>query len=501
MTGGKTMHAHSFQRGSVLITALLFAAIIAISLGSYIQLALSSAKLANRSFYANAGMNLADTGLEQSLWSLNNSSWTGTAGFVARSGHAGQWQGTFPSTSTYYQFSHGVRGQVKVWVDTATGTPHAVAQATVTLGNGSTVVKMAEAYMQKRSYFANGLVAKNTITFSGNNAAVDSWDSGYDPAHPLNTPIAYIGSGPLKNSRDHGQVGSLSVNVGAIGVNNADINGFVAIGSASLSGVSVGPQGFVGPYGTPNGTIDTSHVTYDFTTSFPDVSAPSSGITQSYTIAAIGSSITLPRAADAASSDGKYYYYVPSISLSGNGTTLSIGGSSAKVVIILTAASGNSVSISGHGGIAIPTGSSLAMYTSANVAIAGNGVANGTYNAAQALSASNTPNQPIAFQLYGTRSEAQVATSGKQNFSISGNGVLSGIVYAPNADVSMNGGGNSGQVLGAMVADTVSLTGNSVFHYDESLSKFGSSNLWAVTKWRELTTTSDRNAYAAQLAF
>jgi hypothetical protein len=457
------MNPQQSTRGSALVVALIFAAIIAISLTSYIQLSVNSLKLAQRSFYANAAINLVDTGLEQTLWSLNHSNWTG-AGFTQVSGTTTQWQGTFPSSTGYFTFNQGVAGQVKVWVDQGTASlPHVVAQAIITLGDGTTLTKQAEVYMHRSSYFNNGLVAKDRITFSGNNASVDSWNS--DPDNdPATAAIPYSSS----VAHDSGKIGSTSVQTDSISVSNADIYGYAAVGSSSLSGISVGSNGLVGPYGTPNGTIDTTHVTYDFTTSFADPTAPT---TTGYSIGAIISDTSLPRAGDSAAADGYYYYSVPIISLSGSNSTLSIAGSNSKVVLVVTNTAGTSVGVTGHGGINIATGSSLALYTSGTVSIAGNGISNGTYDASQAISSSNTPNQPASFQLYGTLPASQ--TPPYQSISVSGNGILSGGVYAPNASISLTGGGSNGTVLGAMVGNTVSVTGNSTFHYDESARQFG----------------------------
>src|SRR5687768_3116207 len=106
------MHSFKSNRGSVLVVALVFAAILAISLTSYLRLSLNSGKLANRSFYMNAAQNLVDTGLERTLWCLNNeylytpSHWS-TGGFAARAGFTEQYQATFPSPSDYYPLSGG----------------------------------------------------------------------------------------------------------------------------------------------------------------------------------------------------------------------------------------------------------------------------------------------------------------------------------------------------------------------------------------------------------
>src|SRR3954470_16185058 len=101
----RTFHS---QRGTVLIVALIFAAILALSITSFLKLAGNASKLANRSFYLDGAQNLVDTGLEQALYSLNNSALTTTAGFSPRASYAGQYQGTFSS----FTFSGNVTGEI-----------------------------------------------------------------------------------------------------------------------------------------------------------------------------------------------------------------------------------------------------------------------------------------------------------------------------------------------------------------------------------------------------
>jgi hypothetical protein len=59
------------QRGSALLTALIFAIIIVIAVVSSISLSKQSLKLAHRTFFADAANNLAETGLEEAVWSFN----------------------------------------------------------------------------------------------------------------------------------------------------------------------------------------------------------------------------------------------------------------------------------------------------------------------------------------------------------------------------------------------------------------------------------------------
>src|SRR5215207_3372902 len=113
------MRSLNKSRGSALIVALIFSALLAISITSYLKLALNAGKLANRSFYLNAAQNLVDTGMERAIWSLNNeylyaspANWT-TGSFTARAGYTNEYQGTFPSANTFYTLSGGAKGQVK----------------------------------------------------------------------------------------------------------------------------------------------------------------------------------------------------------------------------------------------------------------------------------------------------------------------------------------------------------------------------------------------------
>ena len=148
------MHSLKSNRGSVLLTALIFAAVLAVSVTSYIKLSLNAAQLANRAFHLNAAQNLMDAAIERILWTLNNennytepANWTTYGGFTARTGFPNEYQAIFPGSSTFYNLSGGAKGQVKVWVGDYNPTSqiwHAVAKATITLGNGSTLSKFSE---------------------------------------------------------------------------------------------------------------------------------------------------------------------------------------------------------------------------------------------------------------------------------------------------------------------------------------------------------------------
>jgi hypothetical protein len=235
------------------------------------------------------------------------------------------------------------------------------------------------------------------------------------------------------------------------------------------------------------GTIQADHATYDFTESFPDISAPSGNIT--YNTLTTGNT-TIPKSGDVRSADGKYYYSISTITLTNNSDELHI--QSGNVVIKTTATTGTAVKVSGNAdGIVIAGNASLAIYTDQDVSITGNGVINGNASVTGAGEAKN-------FQLYGTRSSS---TGTFQDISISGNGYFSGVIYAPNGNVSMTGGGTNGDVLGAILAHKATLTGGTNFHYDEALPTEVVAGVWKVKKWRELVTDAEQAPYATKLAF
>jgi hypothetical protein len=494
------MHSYKSNRGSVLIVALIFAVIIAISLTSYLKLSLNAGKLANRTFHLNAAQNLVDTGFERTLWCLNNAklygspaNWT-TGGFAARTGFSNEYQATLPTASTYYSLSGGAQGQVKVWAayDTTTKLWHTVAQGIITLGDGTTLSKTAETYMRQRSYFNKGIVARNGMQFNGS-TRVDSWDSNSDTEAPGDDVLYSTGV-----AHTEAEVASPSL----VSLQNADIYGWASIGTDDATGISVGASGKLAGSFTAGNGIDLTRLDYDFTASFPDVDAPTnSGLTLGTALSAITAATVLPRVDGAGlplsadkNADGNYYYYVPSITLSAGADTIVIGPTTidashpaAKVVLVVP----GDITMSGTSQLVINSKSSLTIYAASNFEMGGSsGIQNGT---------GSVPNNPVNFTLLGTRSEAQIAAGqSMQVINIQGNGYLSAVINAPNGNLTVNGTGDG---YGSLMGNRVTMVGNGGFHQDESLQRIYNSSLWEVGKWRELSTETERGTYATQLAF
>lgn len=469
----------SAERGSLLIVAMLLTAIIGISIVSFLKLSNNAMRMANRALYVGAAMNISENGLEQAVYTLNKAiedpsySWTGNGWTISGSDAYRKWTG--------YTFDQNVTGQVQSYVYNYTGaSPKVVSRSVITMPGegGGTTEKWVEVQLRKTSKFSNGLVAKQTVSFSGNNASVDSWNSEKNnDGTPRASPAAY--SAAVR--RDNGSVGSISVTTSAISTGNADIWGYASTGGSLPS---MGPNGTIGPFGTTAGTMDMSHVSTDFTANFDPVTVPTtythSGSTYTVTWQGSGAAITnttsLPRATDAVAADGKYYIRADSVAF--NNKVLTITD---DVVLYLTNTV-ESINIGGGSGeLRINSGASLVVYGAGDIKIAGNGIMNGGTTA-------STANQPANCQFYGTK------TSGTQDIQIAGNGVLSAVVYAPQGSIKING---NGDVCGSVVGNDITVVGNASFHYDESLADLGGNNPFRISSWKELTTKTERDAVAS----
>ncbi|MDO8541397.1 MAG: hypothetical protein Q7S40_13240 [Opitutaceae bacterium] len=465
------------QRGSLLIVAMIMCAVIGISIVSYIQLGRTALTLSNRGIYNNAAMNLAEQGLEEAMYSVNKivadpsytmSDWNTNASVNKRR----RWDDV--------ALSQNAEGEYRVYVYNyagSPGTPKIVSKASIRLGGSSApaVEKWIEVQLLKTSKFANGLVAKTSVSFTGNNATVDSWNS--DPENdgagirPYSTAL----------QTDNGSVGSISISTDAVVVQNADVWGYVATGGTDPT-TFVGSNGSILGNGSPGGSnVDPNRVSTNFCATFDPVTSPT---TTSNGFVTLPPTLVLPDPSHIAAADGYYYYDAAEISLSG-GQTLTINNK--KVVLRVT---GN-VTTTGNAGITLSgSDASLAIYTPGTVDLGGNGVANGTDTDGDGkIETGETLGQPINFQIWGTSSTAQ-------NISIHGNGLFSGVIYAPNGNVSIVG---NGSVCGSIVANNIALSGTAEFHYDESLAKVDGGNPYRVGSWKELTTSAARSIYSGVL--
>lgn len=466
----KTPYVHAAQRsrqqGSALLTALIFAVLIGIASISYLKLASSEYRSAVRATLYSSSLNLAESGVEMGIEALSNQETSGST-----------WK---KSVSNYLQ-DDGFEGDVTLVILNATSTtPTIYAEGLVRGHPAGDVRKQVRVELSSGfSPYAKGFSARDGIRFSGNGVLLDSYNSNYGPYNDtlgVNAPPGYGVGGRNKNddifvaSDKIDAVGETAVDQG-----NADVYGYVTVSPDST--VSIGPNGVVTSYS--NGSHDDTRVLGDFYADFPYEPHPSGTYTS---VGRISGARTITGSANP---ESPAYYDVSSISLSGRGDDLNITG---HVVLIMS----GDISVSGRGGVYIGTNSSLQIYTADDVAIAGNGV-------------SNTDGIPSNFYVYGT-AENVTGSGGEmiagQDIKISGNGQLFAAVYAPAADVTLNGGGSRGEVMGGVVAFTATITGGSSFHFDEALrDEVRGGGVYSIESWLEMTgatvasTPIDMSAY------
>ncbi|HEY5551627.1 MAG TPA: hypothetical protein VIK52_07055 [Opitutaceae bacterium] len=479
------------NNGSVVIVAMTLAIALAMLAGGYISLTTQSMRHTQRTFHLNTAFNLAESGAEYAVWCLKNTwtlptnAWTGTASTMSYSGSV---------DSPIFTDAQGNKAFFKVRVTAAdTPNPTVVAEGIVVPPTGAPVSKQIRVRLSNGGLFANGLVAKDRLTLNG--GEIDSYRSSL--GDPVASPRGYEIT-----------VASTAIEIGDISLGSAaDIYGSVAIGAGSQSGFVSTIQGqIIGPETSPGddgviqqggNLVDTNRIAYDYTQDFPDVTVPpvdAGTIVETALPAANSQSIIIVGNEDGTPT---VRYQLTSVSIP-NGTTLmvvgpvefdvstnfSVAGNAALVVLDGTTTVSTKVgSVWTHTDY---TGTGTAkLYVGGNISISGNG-------------SINAPYKPAALQVYGTLTQADYAAGARQSINVGGNGDLTGAIYAPNADIVMNGGGSSGYIAGAAVGRSVRVNGTGYrFRYDKDLEDLTVLKNYRVTGWAELNYAIDRVSFGS----
>lgn len=422
--------------------------------------AVAEQKLATRSYYQSVAANLAEAGIEEAMWAANNTYFDTAHGWNDAGDGTGAQTRAVLTGLTFAQGS----GEIYTRVDAPTSNnPIVYALGVVRLPNQPALYKQLRVKLDRRSLFANAIVAKGTITFNGNNVGVDAYDSNLGPWNSST------------NRLDQATVATNATSNAGLAVNNASIYGSVATGG---SDPVVGPSGSILGATSPGGlanNIDPANVRRDFSYNIPDVTVPTAAIS----LGAISDNLSLPQAGDTPNASGLYVYSATSLSL--NNKTLTVTDKVSLVVSGDISVGGGSSSIV----VTTAANSTLAVYAAGNVTISGNGAVNQT-------------SSPPKLTFYGTRTQADAATLGKQQFDLSGNASYYGLVYAPNADITLRGGGSTGTFNGAIIGSSVTFNGNYDFHYDIRLGSLQSDRYFRPVSWIELTAPAGSGAALAR---
>lgn len=434
------------RSGSALLVTVATTAIMGIGIASYLSMTSFQSRSSMRSQVYNSILPIAEAGIEEALShlyfhssNLSTDNWTQVSYLSLSNGI------NLSGTVFYKQRAFG-EGRYTVAV-LQSSSPAIVSQGYVPLPfQTNELIRTVEVTTASQSLFMKGLVAKGSIGLVGS-VQTDSFDSS-DPTYSTS------GRYDSLKSKDNGDIASVSTAANVISANgNVSVYGRVSTGpggTISTSGnAAMGSKSFIDGGGSG---IESGRSSDDMNASFPDVQAPFSGGAFTPASGSVG---------------GTNYTYVlgngdwqmSSLSMSGKKKMMVNG----NAVLYVT---GN-ISMAGQAYIEIAPGASLHLYgAGSSTSLSGQGIANSNSNATN-------------FFYYGLPSNTSL--------SLSGNSAFTGVIYAPQADLTMNGGGSTTyDLVGAGIVNSISMNGHFNFHYDEALGDLGSGSGFVVTSWNEL---------------
>lgn len=286
------------------------------------------------------------------------------------------------------------------------------------------------------SSFENAIVAEGRIAMNSWRIEVDSYDST-DPAKSTNS--AYD---PAKRQQN----GDVATDGQIIDAGNAYIYGDVL----TNAGVVTGAANVTGEQRT------------DFYQDLMPVKTPtwsSMNTNPSY----VQTTTTLT----GGTKDNPSRYKLAWVTLTG-GKVLTFAPSATGVESYTEVWVTGAINLSGTGQITVKPNAHVKIYVEGDVTITGNGMVNETQ-------------KPANLELLGVTPADGVSRS----FTLSGNGSFTGAVYAPDHVVTLSGGGSNGNYFGSIVAKTVTMSGNTSVHYDESLATGDYITDYKIASWFE----------------
>ena len=455
------------REGSALLVVILFVMIItAAVVPSYLLLSRHSLQLANRVFYDQAALNLAESGIEHGIRALSEAHSGGYPweDWVVDGDDAFLEIGGFP-----YQGS--TEGSVVVRVSGyQSSQPDIVALARIQLapeGRVSRMVRASVGSSGRQGFVGRGAVTRGQIS-AGGGVVFDSWNS--NPENQEGVFIPYS----VAVSTSNVLVGSVAEELGVVSLGSSDVFGYVGVGGSSEFGVDIGWGGQIGPRDPaewdPADTTDlwkvggrkishsTSALVTDFSFTFEDVSIP--GDLNPIQLGMYNLPYTDQREMSNEWSTWYENVYVDTETLGSPGqstyieldgglyisanATLEIAG---DVTLLLPEDGLSNLNVTGGGKIVLQEGASLTAFVAGDVLISGAGLLNA--------------GPPENVQIYGVASESQA-------FDFQGSGSLHGVVYAPKADLFLSG---ATSLRGALVANELSMSGSGSIYYDEALER------------------------------
>ena len=431
----KTKHTHSTrpsERGGILVTAIIFCALVGLVLVAYLSMLRSQHKFTFRSQVWNDCVPLCEAGIEEALAHVNYSGTIGTNFGL---------NGWLYSANAYRKELSLNGGTVKVAISNdmpPTIFVNGSLKAPLSSANLTRVIRVGTRLNQR---FAYAVLSRGNITCNSSGARVDSYDS----SNPLKSTLGQYD--PLK-AGDQATLATTAKMPNSIDIGNLKLYGYAGTGPGGTVGINNGNVGSTLFNNNPlnSGKIEGGHSANDVNVYIPDPTLP--------TMFASG---TAP--AGGVIGGTNYAYILPagdwtlsSLNL-GTGQRMIVTGNARLLV-------NGSTSINGSADIDVAPGGNLEFYTTGNADIKGN---------------VNNPGAPKDFNMIGLK--------GCTSISYSGGASYVGTVNAPQADVIITGGS---ALYGAIIAKTAKVGGGLSFHYDEALKGNPREARFLVTSYQEL---------------
>jgi len=399
--------------------------IFGVSLAGYLTLVSGQQQSVSRSQKWNSALDLAEAGIEEGLAQANAS----PNDFSVNSWGVSNGTNYGPVIRTLSGGTYGVC--IK-----GSNTPTIYATGCVTAPMSSTVLmRTVRVTTQVLPLFNVGLGAVGNIDMNGNGMATDSWNS-----HSTN-----LSNNGFYTSSKTSTNGDVASEQGIVNIGNHTINGNL----------------YLGP--TASYTSGTNQILGDldknYNVNFPDVKVPAA-VASAPTASIVGSG---SNKTNWISSTGNYTINnnYPIVVQSNVTATINLKSQTFDQPITL------------QGSLAASTLGSIVIYANPNSA-------NGTFSLSGDSGMGAVNGTPLNFLVYGTPNVTSI--------TMSGNSAFIGAIYAPEAVLTLNGGGNNSNLQGAAIVKSVTLNGHYDFHYDEALANWGPAKSFTANSWQELNS-------------
>jgi hypothetical protein len=443
----------SREQASALIVTLVLGVVLLVVLASYMGLLASQKKLVTRSQTWNAALTMAEAGIEEGMAQLNQgTSFSFTNLFnnstITNFSNNG-WGGS--GTNFGPKGANLLGGSYKASIIAlpangllTTATVYSTGYTTVPI-TGDTISRKIKVIALTMPLFNVGVGAVSNVTYTGggggNNIGVDSYYS--HPQTNTGVTVPYSSSIALSN-------GNVASQYGFVNFANQQIDGNL----------------YLGPNATTSGSNNiTGAVSYNWNVQFPDVTLPpgaNSWTTAGTTNTTVntyknnGNVQTTVRSAYDFQVSGNYIVNQDLPIIVEAGVTVNINYTGSTY-------SGTGINLNGSG---TNTGTAVIFFNGPSTVTIGGNIA---------INPTGTPQNLV---YYGLPSLTSITYGGNTAFV--------GVIYSPEANMTLNGGGNSSDISGSVIVNSISDKGHYNIHYDQDLAINGPSRGFVAYVWQEL---------------